>query len=329
MNAFRTPPLVRTLRAAIALLLALGAAAVAAQGNWPQRPVRFIVPLPPGGTADATARILAEKLTPIWGQQVVVENKPGGNGIIGTDALARAAPDGYTIGMGNINTHTTNQFIYAKLPYDAERDFAPLAWLTTSPLFLIAHPALPANTLPEFLAYARANPGKLTYATIGIGSSMHLATEMLAQRTGIQAVHVPYKGMGAAMQDLMAGNVLFTIDISAMAYVKQGRLKALGVASPKRYAGSPDLASFAEQGLDNFELVSWLSLHAPAGLAPELQKKINADVNRVLQMPDVRDRIRAISLDVIGGTPEQLTAHLASERKKFSAVIKAAGIKAE
>lgn len=313
---------------AVGLTLSAGAPAQS-QGNWPVRPVRFIVPLPPGGTADATARILAEKLAVLWGQPVLVDNKPGGNGIIGTDALAKAAPDGHTIGMGNINTHATNQFIYAKLPYNAANDFTPLVWLTTSPLFLIAHPSLPANTLQEFLAYARANPGKLSYATIGVGSSMHLATEMLAQRTGIQAVHIPYKGMGAAMQDLMAGNVMFTVDISAMAQVKQGRLKALGVASPKRYPGAPDLASFGEQGLDHFELVTWLSLHAPAGLPADLQRKINADVNRVLQMGEVRDRIRAISLDVIGGTPEQLTAHLASEREKFSAVIKAAGIKAE
>lgn len=312
-----------------ALLIVLVSGAVGAQGNWPSRPVRFIVPLPPGGTADATARHVAEKLATLWGQQVVVENKAGGNGIIGTDALAKAAPDGYTIGMGNINTHATNAFLFAKLPHDPERDFTPLVWLTTSPLFLIVHPSLPVNTLQEFLAHARANPGKLTYASIGIGSSMHLATEMLVQRTGISVVHVPYKGMGAAMQDLMAGNVLFTIDISAMAYVKQGRLKALGVAGIRRHPGTPDLPSFAEQGLPNFELVTWLSLHAPAGLPAPLQSRINADVNRVLQMPDVRERINALNLDVIGGTPEQLTSHLAGERRKFSAVINAAGIKAE
>jgi tripartite-type tricarboxylate transporter receptor subunit TctC len=316
-------------QALAAFLLAVFTAAASAQGGWPARPVRFIVPLPPGGTADATARLLADKLSAAWGRPMVVENKPGGNGIIGTEALAKAAPDGYTIGMGNINTHATNQFIYAKLPYNAESDFSPLVWLTTSPLFLIAHPSLPANTLQEFLAYARANPGRLAYATIGNGSSMHLATEMLAQRASLQMVHVPCKGMGAAMQDLMAGNVQFTIDISAMAHVKQGRLKALGVASPRRYPGSPDLASFAEQGLADFELVTWLSLHAPAGLPAELQKKINADVNGVLQMPEVRERINTMNLDVIGGTPAQLAAHLAAERRKFAAVIKAAGIKAD
>jgi len=313
----------------LAALLLACAGIASAQDAWPARQVRFIVPLPPGGTADATARLLAERLSAIWGKPVVVENRAGGNGIIGTEALAKAAPDGYTIGMGNINTHATNQFIYPNLPYNADTGFTPLVWLTTSPLFLIAHPSLPPNTLQEFLAYARANPGKLTYATIGNGSSMHLATEMLVQRTGLKVVHVPYKGMGAAMQDLLAGNVLFTIDISAMAFVKQGKLKALGVASPRRYHGTPDLPSFGEQGLPDFELVTWLSLHAPAGLPPELQKKINADVNTALRVPEVRERINAINLDVIGGTPEQLSAHLASERRKFSAVIRTAGIKAE
>ncbi len=323
------PIVAALLASALAALLAVLAGPAAAQAPWPTRPVRFIVPLPPGGTADATARILADKLSVLWKQPVVVENRAGGNGVIGTDALAKAAPDGYAIGMGNINTHATNAFLYTRLPYNPESDFTPLVWLTTSPLFLVAHPSLPANTLQEFLALARASPDKLTYATIGVGSSMHLATEMLAQRTGIRVVHVPYKGMGAAMQDLLAGNVLFTIDISAMGMVKQGKLKALGVASPRRYRGEPGLPSFAEQGLADFELVTWLSLHAPAGLPAELQKRIVDDVNRVLQMPDVQERIRAMNLDPVGGSPEQLAAHLASERRRFSAVIRDAGIKAE
>jgi tripartite-type tricarboxylate transporter receptor subunit TctC len=300
-----------------------------AQAGWPQRPVRLIVPLPPGGTADATARLLAEKLGAVWGQPVVVENRAGGSGIIGTDALAKAAPDGYTIGMGTINTHATNAFVHAKLPYDVETDFTPLVWLTTSPLFLIAHPSVPADTLQEFVALARAQPGRLTYATIGVGSSMHLATEMLAQRAGLQLVHVPYKGMGAAMQDLLAGTVMFTIDISAMAQVRQGKLKALGVASTRRYPGEPATPSFAEQGLPDFELVTWLSLHAPAGLPAGLQRRIVDDVNRVLATSEVRERIRAMNLDVVGGTPEQLTRHLAAERRNYAAVIRAAGIKAE
>ena len=300
-----------------------------AQGIWPSRPVKIIVPLSPGGTADAVARLLSEKLSTAWGQPVFVDNKPGGNGIIGTDVLAKAAPDGYTLGIGTLNTHITNQLVYSKIPYNSEKDFSSITLLTTSPLFLITRKSLPVQTLNEFIEYAKSNPGKLSYATIGTGSSMHLATEMLLQRTKITAIHVPYKGMGAAMQDLLAGNVDFTIDISGMSQVKNGKLKALGVASTKRYPNEPTVPSFAEQGIDQFEVSAWLSLHAPAGLPLPLQKKINADVNKALLSPEVKEKIQAMNLDVKGGTSDELNAHLISERKKFSTVIRAANIKAD
>ena len=319
-----------TLLASLATsLLCLLATPLHAQTAWPSKPVKFIVPLPPGGTADVLACTLAEKLAVMWGQPVIVDNRPGGNGIIGSEAIARAAPDGYTIGMGNTTAQVSNPFVYTKLSYDPERDFTPLAWLTSNPMFLIVHPSVPATTLQEFIAYAKANPGKLTYASNGVGSSMHLATELMMQRTGISMLHVPYKGMAGAVQDLVAGNVNATVDISSMNWVKQGKLRAIGVVSEKRYPGAPQVASFAEQGLPKMEIISWLSLHAPAGLPAELQRRINADVNKVLEMPDVRARLASIDMNPAGGSPEQLTELLKSERERYGAVIRANGIRAE
>lgn len=311
-------------------LLAVAAPSlVQAQAGWPARPVRLIVPLAAGGTADGVARVVAEKLSTLWGQQVLVENRPGGNTIIGTEALAKAAPDGYTIGLGVITSHVANSFMYSKLPYDAERDFTPISLLGISPIFLIVHPSIPAATLQEFLTYSRANPDKISYASTGYGSSFHLATEHLLQRTGTRMVHVPYKGMGAALQDLLAGNVQVAMDVSTMAQVRQGKLKVIGVASTQRFAGAPEVPSFAEQGLPDFEFNTWLSLHAPAGIAPDLQARISIDINRVLQMPDVRQRMLAMSYVPAGGTPADLSVHLAAERAKIGGLIRAAGIKPE
>jgi tripartite-type tricarboxylate transporter receptor subunit TctC len=299
------------------------------QTPWPTRPVQFIVPLAAGGTADGVARVIAEKLSATWGQQVYVENKAGGNTIIGTDALAKAKPDGHTIGLGIITSQAANQFLFKKLPYDAERDFTPLALLAISPIFLIVHPSVPADNLPGFIAYAKANPDKLSYATTGHGSSFHLATEQFMQRVGIKMVHVPYKGMGAAMLDLLAGNVQVALDVSTIAQVKEGKLKALGVVADRRFEGEPSIPSFAEQGVAGLEVNTWLSLHAPAGLAFDLQQKINADVNRVLAMPDVRQKMLTMSYVAAGGTPEDLAAFLVSERQKIGGVIAAGGIQVQ
>lgn len=314
----------RTILAAFAASVV--AAPAGAQATWPNRPVRLIVPLAPGGTADGTARLLADKLGALWGQQVIVENRAGAAGIIGMEAIARAEPDGYTLGMGNINTIATNHLLRAKLSYDPLKDFVDIAWLTTSPLFLIVHPAVPATTLTEFVAYAKANPNKLSYASIGSGSSMHLAMEMLQQRTGIRLLHVPYKGMGAAVQDLIGGNVSSTLDITTMAMVHAGKLRALAVASDQRYPREPNVPSFGEAGLHGLELVTWLSLHAPAGLPAELVLRINADVNRVLAMPEVKTGIQAMNLDPVGGSPADLQAMLGRERSRYAELIRQANI---
>lgn len=312
----------------IVLVAAIAAVTTAwSHASWPVRSVQLIVPLAAGGTADGVARVVAEKLSEIWGQRVYVENKPGGNTIIGTNAVAKAAPDGYTLGLGIITSHAANQFVFDKLPYDPERDFSSITLLATSPIFLIVHPSIPANSVKEFVDYAKANPGKLSFATTGYGSSFHLAAEQFAQHTGIKMVHVPYKGMGAAMTDLLSGNVQVAFDVSSLAQVREGKLKALGVVGPTRFAGAPDIPSFAEQGFPGIEAITWLSLHAPAGLSPELQKKISEDVNKVLQMPDVRERLLKMSYVVAGGTPAELDAFLTAERKKIREIVAKAGIK--
>jgi tripartite-type tricarboxylate transporter receptor subunit TctC len=295
--------------------------------DWPSRPIQFIVPLAPGGTADGVARLLAEKLTEVWGQRVYVDNKPGGNTIVGTEALASSLPDGHTIGMGVITSHAANQYVFTKLPYDPERSFTSLTLIAKSPIFLIVHPSVPANNVQEFIQYARANPDKLSFATTGHGSSFHLATEQFAQHAGIKMVHVPYKGMGAALIDLLSGNVQVALDVSTLAQVREGKLKALGVVGDKRFEGAPDIPSFAEQGVKGLEAHTWLSLHAPAGLSSAIQRKISEDVNRVLQRADVRQRMLQMSYVPAGGSPADLDGFLASERARIRDVVEKANIR--
>jgi tripartite-type tricarboxylate transporter receptor subunit TctC len=316
-------------RFAVVLLLALLAPATQAQAPWPTAPVQIIVPLAAGGTADGVARLMAGKLSTLWGQQVHVENRAGGNTIIGTDALARAKPDGHTLGIGIIGSQAANPFLFEKLPYNVEKDFTPIALLAISPIFLIVHPSVPASNLQEFIAYAKANPDKLSFASTGHGSSFHLATELFMQKVGIRMVHVPYRGMGAATIDLLSGTVQVALDVSTLSLVKEGKLKTLGVVGDKRFDGEPSIPCFAEQGVSGLDVNTWLSLHAPAGLDPAVQAKINADVNRVLAMPDAREKMLAMSYVAAGGSPGDLAAFLAAERKKIGDIIRAANIKVQ
>lgn len=297
--------------------------------TWPQRPVTIVVPLAAGGTADGVARVLAEGLSERWGMRVNVENKSGGNAIIGTDSVAKASADGYTLSMGLITSQAANPFLFDKLPYNVEKDFTGIALLATSPIFLVVHPSVPAKNLQEFIAYAKANPEKLSFATTGYGSSFHLATEQLIQRTGIKMTHVPYRGMGAAVIDLLSGNIQVAMDVSTMAQVKEGKLKALGVASTKRYEGEPDIPSFAEQGLSDLEAGTWLSLHAPAGLPADIRDKINADVNAVLAKPEIRSRMLTMHYVPAGGTAAELDAFLGRERAKIGEIIRVGNIRVQ
>lgn len=308
-------------------LVPLGASQ-ASESPWPSKPVRLIVPLAPGGTADATARLLAEHLSRRWGQPVIVDNRAGAGGVIAMEALYRAPPDGYTLGMGNLNTVVTNPMVHRKLPYDPSA-LSPITWLTTSPLFLIVNPQLPIRTLQEFVAYAKANPGELSFASIGNGSTMHLAAAMLMERTGIRMVHVPYKGMGPALQDLVSGNVGVAVDISAMSMVRSGKLRAIAVAADQRYPGEPDIPSFAEGGLAGLQLMTFLSLHAPPGMQAALAQRIGADVSQVLALPEVVQRIKAMNLDPQGGSPGRLQEFLQGERRRYADLVRRTGIQAD
>lgn len=299
-----------------------------AEPAWPNRPVKLIVPLAPGGTADATARILAEQLTRRWGQPVIVDNRAGAGGVIAMDALSHAAPDGYTLGIGNLNTMVTNPHVLRKLPYDPG-SLTSITWLTTSPLFLIVNPQLPVKTLNEFIAYVKTHPDELSFASIGNGSTMHLATVQLMQRAGLRMVHVPYKGMGTALQDLVAGHVNVALDISAMSMVRSGKLRAIAVAADERYPGAPEIPAFGEVGIKGLQLVTFLSLHGPQGMKPELAKRISSEVSQILSTPEVMQRIKAMNLDPQGGSPERLDAFLAGERRRYAEVIQRAGLQPE
>jgi tripartite-type tricarboxylate transporter receptor subunit TctC len=318
--------------AACALLAGgmLGAAAVAAQG-YPDRPVKLVVPFPPGGPLDVTGRLIAQKLTDAWGQAVVVENKPGAGGNIGADLVAKSAPDGYTILMGALSTHAVNPSLYAKMPYDAMKDFAPITLLAVTPNVLVVNPSLPVNSVKDLVAYAKANPGKLSFGSGSNGSAGHLAGELFKVDTGTDIVHIPYKGGAPATQALLAGDVQFMFDnlANATAQVKAGKLKALAVTTAQRSKLAPDLPTMAEAGLPGFDISTWYGLLAPAGTPKEVIAKWNADVVKILNTPEVRERLAAQGAEAAPTTPEQFAAFMRSEIPKYARIVKASGAKVD
>lgn len=300
-----------------------------AQATYPNKQIRMVVPFAPAGTTDLLGRIAAQHLTEVWGQTVVVDNKSGAGGNVGAEIVAKAPADGYTLSMGLITSQAANPFLFDKLPYDVDKDFTGITLLATSPIFLVVHPSVPARNLQEFIAYAKANPDKLSFASTGYGSSFHLATEQLLQRAGIKMTHVPYRGMGAAVVDLLAGNIQVAMDVSTMAQVKEGKLRALGVASTKRYEKEPGIPSFAEQGFPDLEAGTWLSLHAPAGLPTDIRDRIGSDVNAVLAKPEVRTRMLTMYYVPAAGTAAELDAFLAKERAKIGEIIRIGNIRVQ
>ena len=314
--------------AAITALLLLAAGQSLAQQSYPSKPIRFLLPYPPGGSTDTFSRIVAQKLSESLGQQVVVENRPGGNTIIGTEALAKAAPDGHTIGLV-ASTYTINPSLF-KLPYDPAKDLIPIIQAGFSSLVLVVHPSVPVKTFKEFLAYAKANPGKLNYGTVGSGSITHLASEMFEDIAGIDAVNVPYKGTAPMLTDLIGGQLHYALDtpVTSIPHLKSGKLRGLAVASPKRSPAIPDIPTMAEAGLP-FEVVAWLGIMAPAGTAKEIVNKLNAEINRILQFPDVRERLAVSALEPGGGTPEQFAAIIKADLARWPAIVKKANVKVE
>ena len=317
---------------AIALAAACAAAAepAVAQG-YPAKPVKLVVPFPPGGSLDFAGRLIAQKLTEAWGQSVVVENKPGAGGNIGADLVAKAPPDGYTILLGALSTHAVNPSLYASMPYDAVKDFAPITLVAITPNVLVVNADSPVRNVKEFIAYTKANPGKLSFGSGSNGSAGHLAGELYKVETGTDSVHIPYKGGAPATQALLAGDTQFMFDnlANAMAQVKGGKLRALAVTTAQRSSLAPDLPTMAEAGLPRFDISTWYGLFAPAGTPPSIVAKWNADVTKILNAPDVRARFVADGAEPAPDTPEQFSRFIAAELAKYARIVKASGAKVD
>jgi tripartite-type tricarboxylate transporter receptor subunit TctC len=317
-------------KAGVALLL-FGVAACALGQGYPSRPVRLIAPFPAGGGVDIVARQLAQKLGEKWGEQMVVDNRVGATGIIGTELAARSNPDGYTIMMGNVATHAVNVSLYRKLPYDPVKDFAPITLVARVPEALVVHPSLPAKSVKELIDLASRKPGSLTVGSAGYGSPPHLAAELFQLLGKVQFVHVPYKGSTPALVDLLGGqiNLYFSNILSAAPLVKSGKLRGLGVTSAKRSAVLPDLPTIEEAGVPKYEEYNWYGVLAPAGVPAPILKKLNEDFVAVLKSPEVSQRLVADGAEVIASSPQEFARFIRAEIDKYASVVKQRGLKPE
>ena len=315
--------------ALIAASVTGGAAWAQTTANFPAKPVRFIAPFPPGGSTDLLARLVAQKLTEAWGQQVIVENRGGAAGTIGVELAARAAPDGYTIVMGHVGTFGVNPTLYPKLPYDAIRDFAPITVLATVPNGMAVHPSLPVKTARDFVALAKARPGELLYASGGSGSASHLAGEYLKLLTKINMVHVPYKGTAPAMTSMISGETTMTITgmVALGPHIKSGRLKLLGVATLKRLPILPEVPTLNESGVPGYDANQWYGVLTQAAVPRDIVTKLHADIVKVMARDDVKERLAADGAQPVANTPEQFAAHIKAEIARWAPVVKASGAK--
>ena len=316
----------------IAAVCALALAAIPdarADDAFPSKPVRIIVPYPAGGVADLLPRTVGQKLAEKWGQPVVVENKPGASGNIGMAEGARAAADGYTIVLAPTGNLTVNQFLFGNLPFDAAKDFTPITVLATSPNVLVVHPSVPAKNFRELVEYAKANPGKLNFSSPGEGSGAHLAGELLNIEAGIRTTHIPYKGMAPAVTDLLGGQVqmMFAGISTVLQHIKSGKLVALAIASPQRNPQLPDVPTVAESGFPGFDVTSWYGLVTRAGTPPAVVRKIHADSVEALRSDEVRAKLQTLGLEPLGNSPEEFEKMIAAESRKWSDIVRKAGIK--
>jgi tripartite-type tricarboxylate transporter receptor subunit TctC len=319
-----------TPRVAIACL-ALAAAPALAQQDYPSKPIVLVVPFAPGGSSEFISRLIGSKLTEAWKQQVVVESRPGGAGNIAMDAVQRAKPDGYTLILGHIGTLAVNPAMFAKLPYDPNKGFVPVTLLATVPSLLVVNPSVPAKDFKEFVALAKSKPNTLNYGSAGNGSSGHLAMEYLKQAAHIELVHVPYKGTGPMITDLLGGQTqaTFTGATPLMPHIKQGKLRAIAVGSAKRIAALPDVPTVAESGVPGFETSQWYGILAPAGTPDAIVRKLSTEINRILRSPEVIERLAADGSVPQGSTPEEFAKFIAAEQKRWGQVVKTANIKPE
>jgi len=316
--------------AVCACLLWIAVPAALAQ-NYPVKPIRFIAPNLPGGPTDILARLIGQKLAESLGQPVVVENRAGAAGNIGTEIAAKAAPDGYTLVTGNNATFGANVSLYKKLGFDPIKDFAPVVLVASQPNVLVVHPSLPVTSVRQLIALAKARPGQLNYSGSGMGAAAHLAAELFKSMTGTDIVHIAYKSAAPALTELIAGQtqLMFASALSVMPYVKAQRVRALAVTTAKRARSMPELPTVAEAGVPGFEATTWHGVLVPAGTPAAIIDRLNTEINRMLQLPDVRERLTALGAEIIGGTPKEFADHIQHEIPKWAKVIKDAGVRLE
>ena len=319
------------MRRALAMLAFAAWCAGALAQDWPSKPLRFIAPNLPGGPTDILARLIGQKLAESLGQPVVIENRAGAAGNIGTEVAAKAPPDGYTLVTGNNATFGANVSLYKRLGFDPVKDFAPVILVATQPNILVVHPSLPVNSVRELIALAKARPGQLNYSGSGMGANAHLAAELFKSMTGTSIVHIPYKSAAPALTDLIAGQtqLMFATALSVVPYIKANRVRALGVTTAKRSRSVPDVPTIAEAGVPGFEASTWHGVLVPAGTPVAIVDRLNAEINRTLQQADVRDRLAALGAEIVGGTPKEFADHIQREIPKWAMVIKIAGVQVE
>jgi tripartite-type tricarboxylate transporter receptor subunit TctC len=314
----------------VALALALGALPSLAQ-PYPSKPIRIVVPFPAGGVADVYSRIIGARLTEAWGQPVVVENRTGAGGNIGAEAVAKSAPDGYTLVMGSVGTHAVNVSLFAKLPYDPVADFAPIALVAEADALLVVHPSVPARTVPELIALARSKPGALSYASAGPGTASHLAGELFKSMAKVDMLHIPYKGNSPAITDLLAGQtaLLFATMPTVLPQARAGKLRALATCGVVRAAATPELPTVAEAALPGFDVTNWIGLFAPAGTPADIVARLNAEVLRTMQSAEMQGRLVGEGARFVPTTPVQFGAYVKAEIAKWAPVVKLSGARAD
>lgn len=322
-----------TMRALVVLFAVIAASAgnVAVAQEYPAKAIRMVVPFPPGGFSDVFARIIGGKMHETWGQQVIVDNRPGAGGNIGADIVAKSPSDGYSLVMGTIGTHAINATLFSRLPYDPIRDFTAVAFVVGADGLLVVHPSLPAKSTKELIALARSKPGALTYASAGAGTTSHLAGELFKSMTKTDITHVPYKGNVPAITDLLSGQttMLFATLPTVLPQVQANRLRPLAVLGSTRSAALPNMPTLAEAGLKGFEVSNWTGVFAPAGTSAAIVTKLNTEIVRIMRLPDVQERLPKQGLTFTPGTPQQFAAFVKSERDKWGALVKAVGVKVD
>jgi len=328
MNAWKNT-LARLLAAALPLALAMGP--VAAQQDYPNKPIRLIVPFTPGGVTDTGARVVADKLGARLGQTVVVDNRPGASGNIGTQMVATAAPDGYTLLLGFDGTLVINPHVYAKVPFDTLKDFVPVSKIGDAVLIIVVHPSVPAKTLSDLVAYSKTNPGGVSYGSAGTGSTPHLAGELLKARTGANFVHVPYKGGGQSMTDVVGGSLpmLYTAVAGAYPFVQKGQIRPIAVSSAQRLASLPEVPTVAESGVPGFESSSWIGILAPAKTPQPIVERLQRELHAVVQSPEVRERLASLGISALGNTPAEFGQQIRADLAKYDQIVKAAKIRVD